>query len=222
MKKKSKLSGIFSLRYLLYDFVKWTGALTALPFIRPKRYFIDKEAYKKLRGGFIISANHRSYLDPIIVHCAFPLRRIYTVAMERMFETPFKNWFFRRLNCIKVDRRNVSADTIRSAGEVLSAGKALCIFPEGGINSSERGTDFKQGCAMISVINNVPVLPVCLEKRKSIWRRTRVIIGKPVYPDEATGGSRSLQAIGQLNDCLYQKEQELYSFYRSLNDGKDL
>lgn len=219
--KKSKLDKVFSLRYLLYDFVKYTGAIGTLIFVRPKRYFIDKKACKSMPKGYIISANHLQYIDPVLVHCAFPLRRIFTIAMEKMFDTPLKNWFFTRTNCIKVDRNNTSVDTIRSVGEVLNANKVVCIFPEGGIQKENIGAVFKQGCAMMSIINEAPILPVFLEKRKSIWKCTRIIIGTPIYPKEIVGESKALPAIEKLNNHLYEKEQELCAYYNSLCSGKE-
>ena len=220
-KKKSKLIKLFSPRYLLYDFVKITGALSTLLFIRPRKYFVDKKAYKKLPKGFIISSNHLQYLDPIIVHCAFPLRRIYSVAMEKMFDTPLKKWFFSHINCIKVDRNNASMETIRGVGEALEMEKPVCIFPEGGIRPENSGAEFKPGCAMMAVINDAPILPVFLEKRKSIWRCTKIIIGKPVYPRDILGDSKSLSSIELLNKHLYNCEQELYEYYRNLTIGKE-
>lgn len=219
--KKSKLDRIFSLRYLLYDFVKLTGAIGTFIFVRPKKYFIDKKAYKKLPKGYIISSNHLQYIDPVLVHCAFPFRRIFSVAMEKMFNTPLKSWFFSHINCIKVDRNNASVETIRSVGEVLKANKVVCIFPEGGIQKENSGAAFKPGCAMMSVINEAPVLPVFVEKRKSIWNRTKIIIGAPIFPKEIIGESKALPAIEKLNSYIYDKEQELCEYYRSLSGGKE-
>ena len=219
--KKSKLDRIFSLRYLLYDFVKLTGAIGTFIFVRPKKYFIDKKAYKKLPKGYIISSNHLQYIDPVLVHCAFPFRRIFSVAMEKMFNTPLKSWFFSHINCIKVDRNNASVETIRSVGEVLKANKVVCIFPEGGIQKENSGAAFKPGCAMMSIINEAPILPVFVEKRKSIWRTTKIIVGAPVYPKDIVGESKALPAIEKLNNHLYEKEQELCDYYKSLCDGKE-
>ena len=38
-KKRNKFQKIFDLRYFFYDFVKFTGAITALPIIRLRRYY---------------------------------------------------------------------------------------------------------------------------------------------------------------------------------------
>lgn len=222
-KKKSKLDRIFSFRYLLYDLIKFTGAPSALLFFRPARKFIDKKAYKDLHGGYILSANHLSYFDPIIVHVSFPHRRIFSVASEHLFATERSSWFFRHINCIKVDRTNVSVQTMRDVGDALDARKVVCIFPEGEIKRDEDLATgaFKQGCAMMSLLNDAPILPVLLEKRKSIWNCTRVIVGKPIYPKDIVGDSKSLVAINQLNEHLYNVEQELYAYRENLDKRKE-
>ena len=209
LKRNSEKGKILSLKFLIYDIVKWTGAPSALLFIRPSVRYVNKESFKKLKGGYIISSNHLQFLDPVILHCVFPLRRIFFIAMEKMFETPFKAWFFRNINCIELNRENTGVETIRAAGEVLQDGRVLCIFPEGKISRSEETAAFRPGCAMISLLNNAPVLPVRLVKRKSLWKCTRIIVGEPVYPEDVLGEDRSIMGIEKLNRVLYEKEQEL-------------
>lgn len=216
-KKKSKLSKIFSFRYFFYDFVKWTGALPTLLFVRPSVRYMNKKRYKKVRGGFIVSANHHGFLDPLLALCAIPFRRILFVAMEGLFNTPVKNWFFTHIHCLKVDRENVGADFMRKASDILRDDKGLLIFPEGKISEEIGATAFKPGCAMMSVINNVPIIPMYLCERKSLLRCTKIIIGDPIYPSDVVGESRSLDAIAKLNNYLYEKECELLAESEKIN-----
>ncbi len=209
LKNNLKQNKIFSLKYVFYDIVKWTGALSAFIFLRPCVKYTDKKAVKALKNGVIISSNHVGYLDPVILHCAFPLRRLHFIAVDELFNTPAKNWFFTHVNCIKLNKSNTAADTIRAAGEVLKDGKALCIFPEGQISRTDSTADFRPGCALMSVINNVPILPVYVKKRKSILRCTRIAVGEPVYPESVPGSNRSIAHIEMLNKYLYEKEAEL-------------
>lgn len=209
LKRKSGKGKMFSLKFLIYDIIKWTGAPSALLFIRPSVRYVNKESVRSLSGGYIISSNHLQFLDPVILHCAFPLRRIFIIAMEKMFETPLKAWFFRSINCIEVNRENTGVETIRESCDVLKDGRVLCIFPEGQISRSEEIAAFRPGCAMISLLSGAPVLPVRLVKRKSIWKCTRIIVGEPVYPEDVLGEDKSIMGIEKLNRVLYEKEQEL-------------
>lgn len=205
--KKPTLNGVRTYRFF-YEFAKWTGALPMLLYVRPNIKFLDKKAYKNLKGGFLISSNHRSLMDPIILCCAFPWKRLFFIAQEQLYDKPMKAWLFSQCNCIKVDRHNVNMETFRTVSRILKDGLPIGIFPEGRIEQNDGGK-FKSGCAMMALTNNVPVLPVCLGMRKNIWQRYKVTVGEPVYPQDVVGSDRSLAAIDKFNNYLYEKEKEL-------------
>lgn len=205
--KKLTLNGFRQSRFF-YEFTKWTGAIPMLLFLRPKVKFVNKKAYKKLKGAFLMSCNHRSLWDPIILCTAFPPKRLYFVAQEELFSTKKKAWLFSQCNCIKIDRQNVDMETFRTIGKVLKNDLPVCIFPEGRVEEKE-GASFKGGGAMIALTNNVPVLPVWLGMRKSILHRYRVYVGEPIYPDDVVGKSRSLMSIDKFNNYIFEKEKEL-------------
>jgi len=50
---------------LVYDFVKVTGLIPAMIIMRPRIIHVGK--HKSLRGGYLASANHCSFLDPIFL-----------------------------------------------------------------------------------------------------------------------------------------------------------
>lgn len=218
-KKDSKNKGAVRIYSPIYEFIKWTGALPMLAYLHPKRYFINKKSYKELKGGFIVVANHRAHMDPMFLSCVLPTKRIFFLAQEQLFETPFKAWLFTQFNCIKIDRRNVSPDTFRAAGQVLKAGKVLGIFPEGRIQGEEGG-DFKGGCSMIALINRVPILPVYLEKQGKPFRKTRVIIGEPIFPRDIVGDSQSLSSIDTLSKHLQATSRELEEYCNNIKGSE--
>lgn len=215
-KKKTKFGKIFGFKYFFYDFVKWTGALPTLLFIRPSVHYMDKKGVKKLRGGFIASGNHMQYLDPIVMLCTFPFRRMLFMAMEGMFNTPIKRFFFNAIRCVKVERANVGVETIRQTSEYLMDEKVVCIFPEGKISRSDGLEQFKPGCAMLSVLNGVPIVPVCIKKRESIWHCTKIIVGKPIYARDVVGDQKSLNAIEAVNKKLFEAETELAEYIKNI------
>ena len=58
---------LFDYKMWFYDFVKFTGALPVIVDLRVKKIYLAKNKKKILRGKYIISSNHMSYSDPIIV-----------------------------------------------------------------------------------------------------------------------------------------------------------
>ena len=77
---------------------------------------------------------------------------------------------------------------------------------------------------MMSILNNVPIVPIYIEKRKSILKATKIIMGEPIYPKDVVGEGQSLKSMEKLNKLLYEKEHELYEYYEknySRKGGKE-
>ena len=58
MSKQPKAK-LFSLRCLLMDFVRLTGALPGLIWLRPKRRYTSKQAKKRIRGAALLTISRR-------------------------------------------------------------------------------------------------------------------------------------------------------------------
>jgi 1-acyl-sn-glycerol-3-phosphate acyltransferase len=87
-------------------------------------------------GGFVVSPNHISYIDPLIfAHFMYDNRReAYFLAKESLFTIPVVGWVIRRSGQIPVYRNSLAAaEAYRSAVAAVQAGKAVAIFPEGTI-----------------------------------------------------------------------------------------
>lgn len=166
-----------------------------------------------------MSSNHQSYLDPLILHFVLPCRRLYFIAMEHLFRTPLQCWFFRHVNCIRLNRENVGLDTFREAAEVLREKRVVTIFPEGHICSDTDTHNFKAGCAMMAQMNQAPILPVYIAPRQSAWNRVRIAIGCPILPEEV--GSSGLEAVEELNRLLQAREKELVAWFEAERNRKN-
>lgn len=165
-----------------------------------------------------MSANHQSYLDPLILHFVLPCRRLYFIAMEHLFRTPRLRWFFRHVNCIELNRKNVGLETFREAAQVLREKRVVAIFPEGQICTDVDTHNFKAGCAMISQMNQAPILPVYVAPRQSVWKRVRLAVGRPIMPEDVR--SAGLEAVEELNSLLQSREKELVAWFESERKNK--
>lgn len=209
--KKRKNGGLF--RYLFYDFVKITGAIPLLLWLRNKVYFIDKDAkaeYKKaVKGGALVACNHARFLDAVIIQALIWYRRVNTVAMKELFSTKFWSWFYTHILCISIDRDNVDVSSIKEVVTRLKEGKIVSIFPEGHINEGEDGVQtYKSGTVLMALMAKKPIIPVYLKKRKKFWHRQKIAIGKPVYLD---GVRPTLPEIERYSAILQEKEVELFN-----------
>lgn len=113
-------------------------------------------------GPIVIAANHLNDGDPLILTAVIP-RRIVFMAKAELFETPVFGTVARAFGAIPVRRNQADLSALRRAGEVLSRGLALGIFPEGRSTTSEaRLVEAWPGAAIVALRNGAPVLPVAI------------------------------------------------------------
>ena len=206
--KKKRQSNFF------YDFVKITGALPTLLWMRPKILKINKNVPKRIKGGVLIASNHISFLDPITIHCAFWYRRLHSLATKDLYNTPRKTRFFNAMHCIMVDKENFHMDTFHNVCDRLKEEKAVVIFPEGTVNrEGEEVRSFKSGAILMAYSSRKPIVPVYLVKTKHWYNRRVIIIGEPINVNELCGKIPSMEAIDKVCSYLREKESELLEFY---------
>lgn len=200
-------------RFLVYDFVKWTGALPILLWFRLKTYYESPLAKKKPKGGALICANHFSCTDPITLSVKFWYRRLHMVATKSLFDTKLKSWFFKKILCIEIDKENISINSYKEIISTLKDNRAVAIFPEGHLNKSNNESldSFKSGVILMAMQTKVPIVPVHIIKREKWWQRQRVVVGDPiVLPSERM----NLEEIQKYCEILREKEVELLEIYK--------
>ena len=182
--------------------------------LRPKIYYAGaKKEVKKLKSTLIMS-NHTGMLDCVLIHFAFVYRRLWFLALDNLFNSKMRKWFFKKVNCIEINRENMNISSYNDMVEYLKNDKAVCIFPEGQIESTKNEIEkFKLGITFISILNKTPIVPCYLDRRKSFWHRERIIVGKPIYLHEYCSPIPTMPEIEKAGEILYQKEQELKKYY---------
>lgn len=221
-KKVPWIVRLFDPRMWLYDFVKWTGALIVSIDLRVKRIFAAGRKKTSLRGRYIVSSNHMSYIDPIILSAAFWNRRLGFIATNELFKTKIWNAFFRGVGCIPIDKRNPSLSTFKAVKERLRRGHLVCVFPEGEVTRTEDMGEFKSGVVMMAMVAQADILPVYLVKREKRWKRQIAVIGEKIeYNKCFQSPVPSLDEIRAVKELLVQKEHELEEFYKNtVKEGK--
>ncbi|MBE6625253.1 MAG: 1-acyl-sn-glycerol-3-phosphate acyltransferase [Ruminococcaceae bacterium] len=214
-KKNKKRFKSYTIWTFFYDFIRFTGVIPTWIYLRPK--IIKKGKKQKKVKGAIMMANHIGLLDPVVLQFVFAPRRMWTLAMSELFDKPLKRFFFKSALCIPVDRENVTIDMYHSVSDVLKANKILAMFPEGRINFDEIAEvkKFKGGVALFAILNRVPVIPVYIVKREKWYQRQRIVVGEPIYLDEALGRAPTPADIEKVSELLHEKEEELALQYDS-------
>ena len=195
---------------LFYNFVRITGALPGLVWLRPRILYESPAAQKRMKGGALIVCNHISLLDPVYVMFAVWYRRIRFICLKEFYNGRFSSLIFRLGRCIPIDRENVSMDTLREVVSGLKGGDLITIFPEGHINESGEAMErFKSGAVLMSTMGTRPILPVYIDKPKRLLSRLTAVIGEPMDPVSEYGRRPTSEQLQAFSDRLQEKELEL-------------
>lgn len=202
MKKQNKKSCFW------FDVAKWTAAIPMIIFFRPKKYYPFGKP--KQKGKILVSSNHVGPLDCIKICFVFPWRRLWTVTRHECFEKPFHNWLFRAINCLPIDRENLSMDTYHEILSLLKREKMVLFFSEGRLNLQDNEVkDFKMGTAFFAAMAKAPIVPIYIVRREKYFQRTYIIVGKEINIEDYCNGMPSMADVEKMNEIIRQKECEL-------------
>lgn len=136
-------------------------------------------------GPYIISPNHQSYLDPVIVCSVLPYRlfpEILVVGATEYFETPFMRWLAQKLNLLPVDPDANLVTAMKVSAFGLTHGKILIVFPEGERSIDGTVKRFKKGAPILAQHLNVPIVPVAIRGAFELWPRNRPLNWRVLRP----------------------------------------
>lgn len=133
-------------------------------------------------GPLIVACNHRSYLDPPGMGCFCP-RRISYMAKKELFDIPILGPAISAVGAYPVDRQGSARAAIKRSLEVLQAGGAVGIFPEGTRNR-DGSVQPQTGVALLASLAGAPVVPAHIagSDRASKFSQIKVVFGPPIAP----------------------------------------
>ena len=167
------------MKYVLYKTLKYS----LKPFYRliflPK--YIGVENILK-KGSFILAGNHTSGVDAAMM-VSTPRRVIHMLSKKELFNTKLKNWYFRNMACIPVDRKSHDENAKIEVINALKEGHAVGIFPERTINKNPSEVDllpFKKGAVRFAYQADCPIIPFYITGKYRLFRKGLTIrYGKP-------------------------------------------
>jgi len=116
-------------------------------------------------GGVLVASNHISHLDAFTLSHAVRSAGRNPLGMGKieLFRIPIVGGWFTKIGHVSVDRSAPSPSAaLAPAAAALRSGKALCMYPEGTINTTpERGLlEGRTGIARLALDSGVTVVPV--------------------------------------------------------------
>lgn len=147
---------------------------------------VGKKNLKELKGKhYIVSCNHMSNWDPVMMDIKFNRKHRF-LAKKELFKNKFAGACLKSFGAIPVDRSKPDPTSIKEVFRQLNKGRHVCIFPQGTRAKQpkiEEGSA-KEGVAMFSIRTGTPVVPMMFTKKIKMFRRSKLLIGKPMYPNE--------------------------------------
>lgn len=124
-------------------------------------------------GGFIIAANHQTYIDPFWV--ALPVKRqMRFLAWSEAFDWKFVGRLMDILGAWSIQLEGGDPTAVRRSIRWLREGGVLVIFPEGGRGNADGSVvRFKTGAARMALEAGVPILPVTIRGAHRVWNKTQ-------------------------------------------------
>jgi 1-acyl-sn-glycerol-3-phosphate acyltransferase len=118
--------------------------------------------------------------------------------------------FLRACGCIRIDRNNVTMNTLRVITDKLKQGEIVSMFPQGRISSGgDEGASFKSGMVLMAIRSGAPIVPVYIKQKKSFFSRLNVVIGERVSVTELYGERPTFAQIDAAAKLLYEREEQL-------------
>ena len=183
------------------------------------------------KGPVIVVCNHVSNLDPIFMVQA-ARRPIHFLSKKENFESPLKRFVMTSTGQIETYRQTGARDALARAVDVLDAGLALGIFPEGTRSRKleppylQRG---KTGIARLAArFPDVPIVTMVMigtqdmmrpgSKMFRPWKKVDVIIDEPITFGEWVTSEKGGRISGDNIGRLCESEDEMSTMYRRFTD----
>jgi long-chain acyl-CoA synthetase len=169
------------------------------------RFHLRVSGVEKLpRGGpCVICSNHQSFIDPVIMSSVLPwpvFRDIFFVGTSEHFGTGFMRVLARWLRIMLVDPDANLIPAMRAGAFGLRHGRVLILYPEGERSIDGTPKIFKKGAAILSIHNQVPIVPVAIEGFHEAWPRGKrfqkfaplqIRFGDPIHPPPESQASEA-------------------------------
>jgi len=157
-------------------------------------------------GPVIISSNHQSFLDPLILASLFPwtlFRNTSSLGTSEIFGSGFMRRLARQLRVVVLDPDANLVPAMRAGAFGLRRGRVLMLYPEGERTIDGSPKTFKKGAAILSIHLQVPIVPVAIDGFFEAWPRgkgfpkfapLKMKFGDPIHPPPEAQASEATYA----------------------------
>jgi 1-acyl-sn-glycerol-3-phosphate acyltransferase len=196
-------------------------------FSRPTRFIVTGTEQVPVSGAVIIAPNHVHLLDVVVMFVAMP-RHVTVFAAEKWRNTP-GGWLMQLVaHVIYVARGGVDRQALAEALQVLRAGEALGLAPEGRRSPNGALQPGKDGLVYLASRSGAPILPVATWGQEHIWWSWRhlqrpeihVHIGEPIRVPPEAASARGGDLTSYTDQIMLALARMLPERYRGTYAGR--
>ncbi len=143
-------------------------------------------------GAVLLAANHTSHADSIALGLAIRHRALTFVGDRGLTDVPVVGRWLPALGMLPIQRGDGDVEALERVVELLGAGHAVAVFPEGSRSRTGEVHRPRSGIARMATAAGVPVIPVGIAGASSWWPvgrrpsplggRVRISLGTPLAP----------------------------------------
>ncbi len=144
-------------------------------------------------GGFVVAANHTSFLDPWPLGLPLFPRQMHYMAKAELYENPVFKWILEKGESFPVRRGERDPEAFKTAVRYAREGGVVAMFPEGtrrkkGVRKKHQARPHP-GAARIALAAGVPLVPAAIAGTNRLSRLgpVRVAYGPPIELDGQAG-----------------------------------
>jgi 1-acyl-sn-glycerol-3-phosphate acyltransferase len=172
------------------------------------------------KQNYIICANHKSYLDIILMYLIIN-KDFAFLGKSEILKWPVINIFFKRGVDIPVYRgsKTRSHECLELAEKEIKRGRSIVIFPEGGWDKTGKNMrSFKNGAFQLAIDTKCPILPITFKNNYDLFTDHKDISGT-AKPGKAKVVVHNSIAVANLNreDLVNLKDQIFQIINKELN-----
>jgi long-chain acyl-CoA synthetase len=203
----------------------WYFVSRALQVIARDRFKLKVAGLERLpkEGTYILSSNHQSYLDPVMLAAVLPhdaFVNMFAVGTSEIFGTGIMRKLAQAVRVVVVDPDVNLIPAMRAGAFGLRHGRSLILYPEGERSIDGTPRTFKKGAAILSIHLQVPIVPIAIDGFYEAWPRGKrfqkfaplqMMFGTPIYPPPESEASEEAYAalIGRVKERVVEMWKEL-------------
>lgn len=144
------------------------------------RLRVDGAVHVPSDGPVLIASTHASHADSMALGAAAP-RPVFFLGDRRLLAWPLLGRLLPRLGMVALRRGSGDTTAMRVLGDLLGAGHAVVVYPEGSRSRDGRVYRPRSGVSRLAATTGVPVVPAAVVGTYAVWptgRRPRLRGGR--------------------------------------------